>query len=156
MRAWQLLLGTDGTPPDARAAERLLANLDHDPQWGTAAVVAQARTTLALRGRSASTLQTAVARLDQLPEPQPAEAHYTRALLYLAPAQANRAGGQQSGLDALQHAADLGHASACFDLGRRLASGHGLRRDPVAARRYLGYADTKGVPGAAQALAALR
>lgn len=156
VRAWQLLLGTDGTPPDARAAERLLANLDHDPQWGTAAVVAQARTTLALRGRSASTLQTAVARLDQLPEPQPAEAHYTRALLHLAPALANRAGGQQSGLDALQHAADLGHASACFELGRRLASGHGLRRDPVAARRYLGYADTKGVPGAAQALAALR
>jgi hypothetical protein len=156
VRAWQLLLGTDATPPDARAAERLLANLDNDPQWGNAAVVAQARATLALRGRSASTLQTAVARLDQLPEPQPAEVHYTRALLHLAPALANRAGGPQSGLDALQHAADLGHASACFELGRRLASGHGLRRDPVAARRYLGYADTKGVPGAAQALAALR
>jgi TPR repeat protein len=55
----------------------------------------------------------------------------------------------------LQQAADLGHASACFELGRRLASGTGLRRDLVGARRYLGYAEAKGVPGAAQAAAAI-
>lgn len=156
VRAWQLLLGPDGVEPDPRAAERLLEGLAGDPQLGSAAVIGQARAALALRGRSVPALQAAIDALDTLPEPALPEAVYTRALLQLAPAYASRLGGPQTGLATLQQAADLGHASACFELGRRLASGHGVRRDPVAARRYLGYADAKGVPGAAQALAALR
>ena len=83
------------------------------------------------------------------------EATYTIALLRLAPALVARHG-TAAGLEALQHAADMGHPSACLDLGRRLATGHGLRRDPVAARRYLGFAAERGLPGAQQALTTLK
>jgi TPR repeat protein len=69
---------------------------------------------------------------------------------------AARTGGLSTGIATLQQAADTGHASACFELGRRIGTGAGLRRDLVAARRYLGYAESKGVPGAAKELAALR
>jgi TPR repeat protein len=156
VRAWQLLLGTDGVTADPRAAERLLDGLSREPGLASAAVIAQARATLALNSRSASPLQTAAAALDALPDPQLPEALYTLALLQLTPALAARLGGPQQGLTTLQQAADLGHASACFELGRRLASGTGLRRDLAGARRYLGYAEAKGVPGAAQAAAAIR
>jgi TPR repeat protein len=156
VRAWQLLLGTDGVTPDPRAAEHLLDGLDSDPRLGSAAVVAQARATLWLRSRSAPALQAAATALAALPDPQQPEALFTLALVQLTPPFAARAGGLQEGLATLQQAADLGHASACFELGRRLASGTGLRRDLVGARRYLGYAEAKGVPGAAQAAAALR
>lgn len=159
VRAWQLLTGADGIATDAHTAERLLDGLERrtgDPPVGSAAVIGQARATLALRPRSLTALQNAAAALDALPAPPPPEALYTLALLQLAPTYATPLGGPQTGLATLQQAADLGHASACFALGRRLASGNGLRRDPVAARRYLHYAEAKGVPGAAQALGALR
>lgn len=156
VRAWQLLLGTDGVTPDPRAAERLLDGLTQEPQLASAAVIGQARATLGMHSRSAPKLQAAASALDTLPDPQQPEALYTLALVQLTPAFSARAGGLQTGLATLQQAADLGHASACFELGRRLASGAGLRRDLVGARRYLGYAEAKGVPGAAQAAAALR
>lgn len=156
VRAWQLLLGPGGSRPDPQAAERLLAGLVQHPHLASAAVVGQARATLALNGRSATALQAAAATLDALPDPHQPEALYTLALLQLQPALSARLGGVQPGLATLQHAADLGHASACFELGRRLASGNGLRRDLVAARRYLGYAQAKGVPGAADLAARLR
>ena len=156
VRAWQLLLGLGGSRPDPQAAERLLAGLVKDPDLASAAVVGQARATLALNGRSATALQAAASTLGALPDPHQPEALYTLALLQLQPALSARLGGVQPGLATLQHAADLGHASACFELGRRLASGNGLRRDLVAARRYLGYAQAKGVPGAAEFAARLR
>lgn len=161
VRGWQLLFGTDGVAIDARAAERLFDGLTDDPRLGSAAVIGRARTTLALRGRSVSALQAAADTLAALPDPHQPEALYTLALIQLAPPMAARAGGLQDGIATLQQAADLGHASACFELGRRLAIGNGaggsgMKRDAVAARRYLGYAEAKGVPGAAQALANLR
>lgn len=156
VRAWQLLLGTDGVTPDPRAAERLLEGLANEPQLASATVIAQARATLWLNSRSAPRLQAAASALEALPDPQQPEALYTLALVQLTPAFSARVGGLQAGLTTLQQAADLGHASACFELGRRLASGAGLRRDLVGARRYLGYAEAKGVPGAAQAAAAIR
>jgi TPR repeat protein len=156
VRAWQLLLGTDGVTPDPGAAERLLDGLANEPRLASAAVIAQARVTLGLHSRSAPKLQAAASALDALPAPPQPEALYTLALVQLTPAFSARAGGLQAGLATLQQAADLGHASACFELGRRLASGAGLRRDLVGARRYLGYAEAKGVPGAAQAAAAIR
>jgi hypothetical protein len=156
VRAWQLLLGMDGVVPDPGAAERLLDGLANEPRLAGAAVIAQARATLGLHSRSAPKLQAAASALDALPDPPQPEALYTLALVQLTPAFSARAGGLQAGLATLQEAADLGHASACFELGRRLASGAGLRRDLVGARRYLGYAEAKGVPGAAQAAAALR
>ncbi|WP_310460821.1 hypothetical protein [Sphaerotilus sp.] len=156
VRAWQLLLGTDGVTPDPRAAERLLEGLANEPPLASATVIAQARATLWLNSRSAPKLQAAASALEALPDPQQPEALYTLALVQLTPAFSARVGGLQAGLATLQQAADLGHASACFELGRRLASGAGLRRDLVGARRYLGYAEAKGVPGAAQAAAAIR
>lgn len=162
VRAWQLLLGPDGVAPDPRAAERLLDGLADDHRVGTEAVIGQARVALLLRSRSLTALQTAATSLEALPEPVPAEALYTLALIQLAPAMLPRAGGPSPGFASLQQAADLGHASACFELGRRLAAGSGpgggtgVKRDVAAARRYLGYAEAKGVPGAAQALASLR
>lgn len=156
VRAWQLLLGAEGTPPDPRAAEGLLDGLAATPQLASATVIGQARVKLSLNGRSAAALQAAAASLEGLPDPQQPEALYTLALLQLSPALSTRLGGPQQGLASLQQAADLGHASACFELGRRLASGNGLRRDLAAARRYLGYAEAKGVPGAARAAAAVR
>jgi hypothetical protein len=155
IRAWQLLLGTDSVAPDPRAAERLLDGLDAHPQLGSATVIARARATLWLRSRSVTALQTAATALEMLADPQQPEALFTLALVQLTPTFAARTGGPQQGLVTLQQAADLGHASACFELGRRLASGTGLRRDLVGARRYLGYAEAKGVPGAAQAAAAI-
>ena len=161
VRGWQLLLGPDGASTDARAAERLFDGLTDDPRLGSAAVIGRARATLALRGRSFSALQAAADTLEALPDPHQPEALYTLALIQLAPPMAARAGGLQEGIATLQQAADLGHASACFELGRRLAIGNGaggsgMKRDVAAARRYLGYAEAKGVPGAAQALANLR
>lgn len=163
VRAWQVLLGTDGVAADPRAAEPLLEGLpaqlerlERGSALHSAAVIGQARATLELHGRSAAALQTAATALDALPAPPMPEALYTLALVQLTPVFAARVGGLQTGLTTLQQAADLGHASACYALGRRLASGTGLRRDLAGARRYLGYAEAKGVPGAAQALAALR
>lgn len=156
VRAWQLLLGPDGLTPDPRGAERLLDGLDGDPALATSVVLARARATLWLRSRSVSALQAAATALEDLPEPRPPEALYTLALVQLTPAMATRNGGPSAGIDTLQQAADTGHASACFELGRRLGAGAGLRRDLAAARRYLGYAESKGVPGAAKELAALR
>ena len=156
VRAWQLLLGTHGVSPDPRAAERMLHSLDREPGLAGAAVVAQARVTLALNSRSAATLLAAVSTLESLPDPDQPEGLYTLALLQLSPVLSARLGGAERGLSTLQQAADLGHASACFELGRRLASGNGLRRDLVAAKRYLGYAQAKGVPGAADAADAIR
>lgn len=155
VRAWQLLLGPDGTP-DPRSAERLLDGLDSDPALATSVVLARARATLWLRSRSVSALQAAATALEELPEPHSPEALYTLALVQLTPAMAARTGGSSAGIDTLQQAADTGHASACFELGRRFGAGAGLRRDLAAARRYLGYAESKGVPGAAKELAALR
>lgn len=156
VRAWQLLLGPDGVTPDPRGAERLLDGLDGDSALATSVVLARARATLWLRSRSVSALQAAATALEELPEPHAPEALYTLALVQLTPAMAARTGGPSAGIDTLRLAADTGHASACFELGRRLGTGAGLRRDLVAARRYLGYAESKGVPGAAKELAALR
>jgi len=156
VRAWQLLLGPDGLTPDPRGAERLLDGLDNDPALATSVVLARARATLWLRSRSVSALQAAATALEALPEPHSPEALYTLALVQLTPVMATRTGGLSSGIATLQQAADTGHASACFELGRRLGAGAGLRRDLAAARRYLGYAESKGVPGAAKELAALR
>ena len=156
VRAWQLLLGVGGVSPDPRAAERLLAGLNPEPRLANATVIAQARLTLSLNHRSVSALQAAATALERLPDPPPPEGLYTLALLQLHPVLSARLGGTQQGLSTLQLAADLGHASACFELGRRLAQGTGLRRDLAAARRYLGYAQTKGVPGAAELVQRLR
>jgi hypothetical protein len=157
VRAWQLLLGPDGVAPDPRSAEHLLDGLADDPRLGSAAVIGQARAALLLRGRSTAALQAAATSLEALPEPAPPEALYTLALIQLAPALTPRAGPAPPGLATLQQAADLGHASACFELGRRLAGGGAsMKRDVAAARRYLAYAEAKGVPGAAQALENLR
>jgi hypothetical protein len=156
VRAWQLLLGTGGATPDPRTAEQLLDGLDTDPALAPSVVLARARATLWLRSRSISALQAAAAELEQLPQPPSPEALFTLALVQLTPAMAARSGGLSPGIATLQLAADTGHASACFELGRRLGSGAGLRRDLTAARRYLHYAESKGVPGAAKELAALR
>ena len=156
VRAWQLLLGPDGVTPDPRGAERLLDGLEQDPALAHAVVLARARATLWLRSRSVSALQATATALEELPQPPSPEALYTLALVQLTPALAARTGGLSAGIATLQQAADTGHASACFELGRRLGAGAGLRRDLAAARRYLGYAESKGVPGAAKELAALR
>lgn len=156
VRAWQLLLGPDGVTPDPRGAERLLDGLEQDPALAHAVVLARARATLWLRSRSVSALQATATALEELPQPPSPEALYTLALVQLTPALATRTGGLSAGIATLQQAADTGHASACFELGRRLGAGAGLRRDLAAARRYLGYAESKGVPGAAKELAALR
>ncbi|MEX8495723.1 hypothetical protein [Sphaerotilus sp.] len=155
VRAWQLLLGPDGVTPDPRDAERLLGALEDDPALASSVVLARARATLWLHSRSVSDLQAAATSLEKLPEPPSPEALYTLALVQLTPAMAVRAGGLSSGIATLQQAADTGHASACFELGRRLGAGAGLHRDLSAARRYLAYAESRGVPGAAKELAAL-
>jgi TPR repeat protein len=156
VRAWQLLLGPGGVSPDPRGAERLLDGLENAPALAQSVVLARARATLWLRSRSVSALQAAATSLEGLPQPLSPEALYTLALVQLTPAMAARTGGLSTGIATLQQAADTGHASACFELGRRLGAGAGLRRDLTAARRYLGYAESKGVPAAAKELAALR
>ena len=156
VRAWQLLLGTGGATPDARSAEQWLAGLDPEPALAGPVAIARARLALALNPRSTAALLSAASSLEQLPTPLEPEALYTLALLQLQPALAGRLGGAQPGLATLQLAADLGHPSACLELGRRLAQGQGLRRDQVAARRYVGYAQAKGVPGATELAQRLR
>jgi TPR repeat protein len=154
--AWSLLLGIEATPVDAPQARRLLRSLVPDAATADPSVrIGLARATLLLEPRSATALQAAADDLASIQESQVPEATYTLALLRLAPALAARHG-PVAGLEALQHAADMGHPSACLDLGRRLAAGHGLRRDPIAARRYLGFAAERGLPGAQQALSTLR
>jgi hypothetical protein len=155
--AWKLLLGIDAPAPDARQAARLLDDLPDplpDERVASAAAIGRARAIAAGAGRTPATLQSAIATLAALPDPPPAEALYTLALLQLA---TSPRGTDADGLAALQQAADAGHPSACLDLGRRLASGApGLRRDLPAARRYMNFAAEKQVPGAAAALATLR
>lgn len=156
VRAWSLLLGIDGQKVDAGQARELLDTLTRGPQPPEPAVlIGQARATLLLDGRSVSALEGAAAGLESIQESQVPEATYTIALLRLAPAVVARRGAA-AGLEALQQAADMGHPSACLDLGRRLAAGQGLKRDPVAARRYLAFAASRGVPGAPQAATAAR
>lgn len=154
--AWALLLGVADRPVDAAAARRLLKPLATEvPTVDPTVRIGLARATLLLEPRSAAALQAAADDLASIQESQVPEATYTIALLRLAPALVARHG-TAAGLEALQHAADMGHPSACLDLGRRLATGHGLRRDPVAARRYLGFAAERGLPGAQQALTTLK
>ena len=154
--AWALLLGVADRPVDAAAARRLLKPLATEvPTVDPTVRIGLARATLLLEPRSAAALQAAADDLASIQESQVPEATYTIALLRRAPALVARHG-TAAGLEALQHAADMGHPSACLDLGRRLATGHGLRRDPVAARRYLGFAAERGLPGAQQALTTLK
>lgn len=159
MLAWKLLLGVDAPAPDAAQAARLLDTLPAaagDERLAIAATIGRARAVLAGAGRAPAALQGAIAALQALPEPPPAEALYTLALLQLASSPGTRSAGAEA-LATLQQAADAGHPSACLDLGRRLATGApGLRRDLPAARRYLHFAAEKQVPGAAAALASLR
>ncbi|MFM2342301.1 MAG: hypothetical protein RLZZ592_1954 [Pseudomonadota bacterium] len=155
VRAWALLLGIENTPA-AAPARRLLDALAQGPRATEAAVrIGRARATLLLEPRAVTALQAAAAELETIQDSQVPEATYTVALLRLAPAVVARQGAA-AGLEALQQAADLGHPSACLDLGRRLGAGQGLKRDTAAARRYLGFAAERGLPGAHRALAALK
>lgn len=152
--AWKLLLGVDNTLVDTRDADRLLHRSFTDSQVAAAARIGQARAALALGNRSS--LQSSILGLEALHDPalQP-EVNYTLGLIRLTPAMAGVPGSAAQGLASLQQAADAGHASACLELGRRLAAGNGINRDVAAARRYLDKAAGQGLPGARQALADL-
>lgn len=152
--AWKLLLGVDNTLVDVRDADRLLHRSFTDSQVATTARIGQARAAVTQGSRSG--LQSAILGLEALQDPAlKPEIDYTLGLIRLAPAMAGQPGNAAQGMASLKQAADAGHASACLELGRRLATGNGISRDVKEARRYIDSAVGQGLPGARQALAEL-
>lgn len=147
---WRLVLGANGVAKDIPAAAQLFEQAavmrPQDPLVRVGRVVALMNTDAmpqALREGGGE-----LARIDL------AEAGYWLARLNLAPQ--SPLFDLEGGIRRLRGAADRGHASAAFALGKRYLNGDGVPRDAARAKHYLGAAATAGAPEARKALTPLQ
>jgi hypothetical protein len=151
--AWQLLLGASGMPKDVDAARRWIdraqATASRDPLWSAAKALYDVNQEV-----TPDVIRAAADDLGRAADAGVVEARFWQARIYLA--ENSPMYDLRRGMQLLQQAADRRHTRAAFQLGERYAKGEGVRRDPLAARRYLTQAAADGLPEAREALAALR
>ena len=147
---WQLVLGAGGVAKDVPEATRLFnAAAAQTPRSG----LIQTGQVVALLNSDATpqSLRDGLASLRQAEAGGLVEARYWRARLQLAEQSPVR--DARAGLQAMNEAADMGHASAALEMGKRFAAGNGVRTDNRRATSYLQRAASAGLPEAKAELA---
>lgn len=147
---WQLVLGAGGVPKDVPEATHLFNSaaekIPRDALVQTGQVVA-----LLNSDAKPQALRDGLATLRQSEAGGLVEARYWRARLQLA--EQSPVYDLRAGVKAMNEAADLGHASAAFEMSKRFASGNGVRIDKTRAAAYLHRAEAAGLPEAKAQLA---
>ena len=150
--AWKNMLGV-GILQDIDGASALLAQSLPETNSEDYLLVARAVLTMHQMVKP-DALRAAARNLDLAASRGMLEARYWEARLYLADHSALK--NTNLGFRKLELAASNGHAHASYYLGVLLMEGHGIAKDFVKARKFLNFAQSKGVLEAQSALAKIK